>query len=258
MSREPILGVVTWHQGRCGSSVLGSLLNQHSQVQAANEIFSRYMPRRWGDRPVPSLEQVLQRAMEEATGPVFNIEVKSLPAQNRSLYPQRSLADWFEQLLRHGFERQLILHRRNGLRRLVSHLMAQRSGVFVQSSGAPPLQREPLTVNTTSIREGVETHGLLAWLDLYAASHQDLVRALKAFCALQGLPAPLQLVYEEVIEADPRVAYRQLCEWLALEPEPVTLQHRRINPEPLPQLIANWSELCALLEPTPHAWMLAA
>ena len=48
-------GVVTWHQGRCGSSVLGSLLNQHSRIQAQNEIFSGYMPRRWGEKPVPPM-----------------------------------------------------------------------------------------------------------------------------------------------------------------------------------------------------------
>ena len=43
-----------------------------------------------------------------------------------------------------------------------------------------------------------------------------------------------------------------------LEAEPVTLLHRRINPEPLPQLIANWEEIRGLLAPTPHAWMLMA
>ena len=65
-------------------------------------------------------------------------------------------------------------------------------------------------------------------------------------------------MYEESLEADPQVAYRQLCVWLELELEPVTLLHRRINPEPLPQLIANWEEICSLIEPTPYAWMLAA
>ena len=68
----------------------------------------------------------------------------------------------------------------------------------------------------------------------------------------------LQLVYEETLEADPQVAYRQLCAWLDLEVEPVTLLYRRINPEPLPQLIANWEEIRGLLEPTPYAWMLVA
>ena len=253
-----MIGVATWHEGRCGSSVLGALLNQHSQIHAANEIFSRYMPRRWGDKPVPAIAEVLHQAMATASKPVLQIEIKSLRAQNRSLYPGVTLEHWFEQLLAHGFQRQVILHRRNGLRRLVSHLMAQRSGVFVQSAAEPLAERQPLQINTSAIREGAETHDLVHWLDLYATTHQQLVEALERFCVAQGLPAPLELVYEESLEANPQVAYRELCTWLELEPEPVTLLHRRINPEPLPQLIANWEEICSLIEPTPYAWMLAA
>ena len=253
-----MIGVATWHEGRCGSSVLGALLNQHSQIQAANEIFSRYMPRRWGDKPVPPIDRVLQQTVAEARQPVLNIEIKSLRAQNRSLYADLPLEHWFEQLLAHGFRRQLILHRCNGLRRMVSHLMAQRSGVYVQASAAPEHERSPLLVNTAAIQEGAETHDLVHWLDIHAATHREMVEALQHFCASHALPAPLQLVYEESLEADPQVAYRQVCEWLELKPEPVTLLHRRINPEPLPQLIATWGEICRLIEPTTHAWMLAA
>ena len=253
-----MIGVATWHEGRCGSSVLGSLLNQHSQIQAANEIFSRYMPRRWGERPVPAMGEVLHQAVEETSKPILQIEIKSLRAQNRSLYPALTLDDWLSQLLAHGFRRQMILHRRNGLRRLVSHLMAQRSGVFVEAAAEPRRKRPPLQVNTFAIREGAETHDLVHWLDLYASTHRQLVNALESWTALHGLPAPLQLVYEESLEADPQVGYRQLCAWLELEAEPVTLLHRRINPEPLPQLIANWEEIRGLLAPTPHAWMLTA
>ena len=253
-----MIGVATWHEGRCGSSVLGALLNQHSQIQAANEIFSRYMPRRWGDKPVPAMEMVLQQTVAEARKPVLNIEIKSLRAQNRSLYADLSLEHWLEQLLAHGFRRQLILHRCNGLRRMVSHLMAQRSGVYVQAAIAPLQERPPLRVNIAAIQEGAETHDLVQWLDIHEATHREMVEALQRFCSSHTLPAPLQLFYEESLEADPQVAYRQVCEWLELKPEPVTLLHRRINPEPLPQLIANWDEICRLIEPTDHAWMLAA
>ena len=253
-----MIGVATWHEGRCGSSVLGALLNQHSQIQAANEIFSRYMPRRWGDKPVPAIEMVLQQTVAEARKPVLNIEIKSLRAQNRSLYPELPLEHWLEQLLAHGFRRQLILHRCNALRRMVSHLMAQRSGVYVQTAIAPLKERPPLRVNTAAIQEGAETHDLVQWLDIHEATHREMVEALQRFCSSHALSAPLQLVYEESLEADPQVAYQQVCEWLELKPEPVTLLHRRINPEPLPQLIANWDEICRLIEPTDHAWMLAA
>ena len=249
-------GVVTWHQGRCGSSVLGSLLNQHSKIQAQNEIFSRYMPRRWGDRQVPSMRQVLDQTLAKRCKPVLNIEIKSLQAQNRSLYCDCQLIDWLDLMLSLGFHRQVVLHRRHGLRRLVSHLMAQRSGVFVQSVQAPVAPREPLLINTAAIREGAATHDLLHWLDLYASTHQELLHSVERFCLANGLSAPLELIYEDSIEVDPQQAYQRFCRWLGLEPEPVSIRHRRINPEPLSQLIANWDEVVRLLEPTPHSWML--
>ena len=249
-------GIVTWHQGRCGSSVLGSLLNQHSQIQAANEIFSRYMPRRWGDRPVPAMHEVLQGTLAERSKPVLNIEIKSLHAQNRSLYPDQKLSDWLNLLRSHGFRRHVLLRRRHGLRRLTSHLMAQQTGVFVQPTQAPSTCQQPLLINTAAIREGAATYDLQHWLDLYVATHSEVLNAVQCFCSVNGLKAPLQLDYEDVIEDNPVRAYLQICGWLDLEPEPVTIQQRRINPEPLHQLIANWDEIVQLLESTTHAWML--
>ena len=38
----------------------------------------------------------------------------------------------------------------------------------------------------------------------------------------------------------------------------VQVRLKRINPEPLAQLISNWDDITALLAPTRFAWMLAA
>ncbi len=255
-----MIGLATWHQGRCGSSVLGSLLNQHTRIQAQNEIFSRYMPRRWGDKPVPPMQAVLASAVREAQKPVINIEVKCLAAQNFALYPTASFRDWLEAVAGYGFQHHLLIHRRNGLRRLVSHLMAQQSGVYVQQQEAQPpeLADRQLTVDVEAIREGVETHSLLGWLERYDHTHQQLRKTLHQWCDEQKQPPPLELIYEEVIEPSPQLAYGQVCAALELEPEPVQVRLKRINPEPLVQLIRNWPEIEALLAPTRFAWMLSA
>ena len=255
-----MIGLATWHQGRCGSSVLGSLLNQHSQIQAQNEIFSRYMPRRWGDQPVPPMQEVWAAAVRQAHKPVLNVEVKCLSAQNFSLYPMACFRDWLQAAADQGFERHLLIHRRNGLRRLVSHLMAQRSGVYVQQHDAPShaLANRQLTIDLEAIREGVETHSLLGWLECYDNTHQHVCDALQQWCSEKQQPPPLELIYEEVIEPSPQLAYGKICAALELEPEPVTVRFRRINPEPLSQLVRNWAEINALLAPTRFAWMLAA
>ena len=66
------------------------------------------------------------------------------------------------------------------------------------------------------------------------------------------------MIYEEAIEPSPQLAYGQICEALGLESEPVRVRLKRINPEPLAQLISNWEDIAALLAPTRFAWMLAA
>ena len=255
-----MIGLATWHQGRCGSSVLGSLLNQHSQIQAQNEIFSRYMPRRWGDRAVPSMNEVLVSATTAANKPVLNIEIKCLSAQNFALYPQATFQDWLRAVAGHGFERHLLIHRRNGLRRMASHLMAQRTGVYVQRRDAPAtaLADRQITIEPEAIREGVETHSLLEWLNRYELTHQQLRHGLQSWCENQRQPPPLELIYEETIETSPQLAYRQVCGALGLKLEPVRVRLERINPEPLAQLISNFGEIEALLAPTRFAWMLEA
>ena len=249
-------GVVTWHQGRCGSSVLGSLLNQHSRIQAANEIFSKFMPRRRGATPVPAMAAVMAAAKEAAEKPTLNIEVKYLSAQNFCLYPGSNTENWLLNAHEHGFHRHVLIHRRNGLRRIVSHLMAQRTGIYVQQNNGLPTADRILTVDCRAIQEGVETHDLIGWLERYEKAHQRMQQSLRTWCSARELPAPLELIFEESIEISPQVAYRQMCAWLGEADEQPTLRLQRINPEPLSALISNWEEVQALLRTTPHAWML--
>ena len=235
-------------------------MNQHSQIQALNEVFSKYMPRRRGDQPIPPMADVLSIAVAASIKPVLNVEIKYLSAQNFALYPTADLDDWFTELSGHGLCRHLLIHRRNGLRRLVSHLMAQRTGIYVQKQALPSSSPESrqLTIDSSCITEGFEAHSLLGWLEIYDQAHQQMRDGLVTWCLQHQQPAPLELFYEEVIEPSPQLAYVQVCAALTLEQEPTVVELQRINPEPLAQLISNWSEIEALLAPTRFAWMLAA
>ena len=249
-------GVVTWHQGRCGSSVLGSLLNQHSRIQAANEIFSKYMPRRRGAGPVPAMANVMTTAIEAAKKPTLNIEIKYLSAQNLCLYPESRLEDWLQTASQNGFRRHVLIYRRNGLRRIVSHLLAQQTGVYVQKDSGLSTAERMLTINCSAIQEGVETHDLVTWINRYEEGHQRMQKCLHNWSNSEKHAAPLELIFEESIEASPHVAYREICAWLGEADEQPILRLKRINPEPLCELISNWEEVQTLLRSTAHAWML--
>ena len=67
----------------------------------------------------------------------------------------------------------------------------------------------------------------------------------------------IEIVYEDQIEHDPRMAYRNVCNFLDLSALDVDLLHRKISPGRLADLIANFDEVRDYLSPTRFAWMLS-
>ena len=250
-------GVVNWHLGRCGSSVLGSLLAQHPDVDYGNEIFSPYMPRRRGDRVLPVIEQVVADFRGFSRRDFYLFEVKHLPAQNLGLYPSLNVADWLQKFRELGCQSHILLHRRNGLRRMVSHVRAAESGVYVASIRSQNREPSPkLTLPLEGIRHGFEVRSLLGWLQEYERGWQQM-KSLLSQCALDSSDFRwLSLTYEDDLAQSPLEGYQRVCSFLGLSPFEPNLRCRKLNPGSLSALIANWDEIRALLAPTPFAWML--
>ena len=253
-------GVVNWHIGRCGSSVLGSLLKQHPQIAYSNEIYSRYMPRRRGSKQLPALAQVLDQVRQGLALPWHCFEVKHLPDQNLGLYPGLTHRDWLQTFLERGYEQHLVMTRRNGLRRIVSHLRAAQTREYVrkeqgQAGGVDP---EPLVIPLEGISHGFAQRSLLAWLEIYEQGHAAMLELLQTAQRQQPDLAWMELVYEDHIEPDPCIAYSMVCEQLRIPASPVTVTLRQINPGPLSALISNYDEICRVLSSTRFAWMLEA
>ena len=250
-------GVVNWHIGRCGSSVLGSLLDQHPDVDYDNEIFSPYMPRRRGDRALPSVEQVIADSRSRSEGDVHLFEVKHLPAQNLGLYPSLKAADWLQKFWGLGYQSHVLLHRRNGLRRMVSHVRAAESGIYVASVQSHDRQQSPtLTLPLEGIRHGFEVRSLLGWLHEYERGWQQMHCLFSQFARDNRDFRWLSLTYDDDLEQSPLDGYQRVCAFLGLSAFEPNLRYRKLNPGSLSELIANWDEIRALLTPTPFCWML--
>ena len=251
-------GVVNWHVGRCGSSVLGSLLAQHPSIAYSNEIYSRYMPRRRGSSSLPSIGSVLDEA-EQATSEcdLHLFEVKHLPDQNLGLYPQLEVQDWLKYFFAQGYKHHLLMRRRNGLRRIVSHFRASLSGQYVLASSSATVDCIPITIPLEGIVHGFGTRTLLGWLEEYERGHEAMQNCLGALAKLNSDFSWLELVYEDQIEPDPRMAYRDVCNFLGLRAVDVDLRYRKMNLGCLADLIANLDEVRDCLSATRFAWMLS-
>ena len=251
-------GVVNWHVGRCGSSVLGSLLAQHPSIAYSNEIYSPYMPRRRGTSFLPSIGSVLEQAEQAKSGFDLHLfEVKHLPDQNLGLYPQLRVQDWLNLFFSQGYKHHLLMRRRNGLRRIVSHFRAAHSGQYVLGTSGDVVNSSPITIPLKEIVHGFGTRTLLGWLEEYDRGHQLMQDCFDVLDQSNSDFSWLELVYEDHIEHDPHNAYRMVCDFLGLHPVDVDLRYRKMSPGRLVDLIANLDEVRDCLSPTRFAWMLS-
>ena len=106
------------------------------------------------------------------------------------------------------------------------------------------------------IRHGFEVRSLLEWLREYERGWQQMQILFQQCVEERSAFRWLSLTYEDDLEQSPLVGYRRVCKFLGLSAFEPTLRCRNLNVGLLPQLIANWDEICALLAPTPFAWML--
>lgn len=249
-------GVVNWHLGRCGSSVLGSLLAQHSAIDYSNEIYSPYMPRRIGKKQLPALTDVVKAARDSLFRPYHLFEVKHLAAQNLGLYPELQLWDWLTAFHEMGYRRHLLMGRRNGLRRMVSHVRAAQTGVYVDAGKSSASAQTSVTLPMQDIVHGFQSASLLEWLEEYESGHQAIRSALIDWSDCHADVAWLELIYEDDVESSPLSAYERVCEFLGINFQNPRLTHRRINHGALADLVTNFEEVRHLLQPTRFAWML--
>ena len=215
------------------------------------------MPRRRGDRALPAIDQVVADFRSCSQRDFYLFEVKHLPAQNLGLYPSLNVADWLQKFRELGCQSHILLHRRNGLRRMVSHVRAAENGVYVatiRSQNREPLPK--LILPLEGIRHGFEVRSLLGWLQEYERGWQQM-KSLFSQCALESSDFRwLSLTYEDDLAQSPLEGYQRVCSFLGLSAFEPNLRYRKLNPGSLSELIANWDEIRALLTPTPFAWML--
>jgi hypothetical protein len=214
------------------------------------------MPRRRGDQLLPSLGHVLDSAREGLDSPFHLFEIKHLAEQNIGLYPSLSRLDWLQFFISKGYSYHLVMRRRNGLRRIVSHLRAAQTGQYVVSSVLQPQLPLKVEVSLDLIVHGFASHSLLEWLEIYEQGHLDMISSMNDLCMQDQSIELMELTYEDHIQDDPVKAYRMVCEFLSVPCEPVDVHYAAINPGLLIDLISNFDAVCDYLSDSRFAWML--
>lgn len=242
-----------FHGGRCGSTVLGDMLNHHSRCQWDSELFlapndlgptlepyhrwprSPYFP----DRPFSFVESQASITRKEWYG--FEVQFYQLREINTTL------GNFIKEVSPLGFDRHVVLTRRNYLRVIVSKLLAAQKAEFHFKAGAQPAL-QTMRINVESVFP--RSKSLRSFFKMYDATIQNAAKALTG-------KSVIWLNYEDHIQQSPRVAYRTVCEFLRIEPENPPITFTRSTPWPLCQIIENYDEVVAHLRGTSYEWMTA-
>ena len=249
MSPQPAPGtdlsraVCVLHYGRCGSTVLTRLLVQYGCLSLGEVLHpvsgKKYepldgLPRERG--AANSSAAVLDAAAkivatnEDRIGRVL-FEIKSLD------FIREAIGDGPESFIplmaERGVTRCIHLERRDLLARLVSTILAGRTGVYHRTDEAErpePFEIEPARAVAEIGRQ---------------AAMRDRIRAA---LAVSGLDV-LQLEYERDLMADPREGALKAAAWLG-RPAPSqgpVVDRRRTTPFPIAEVLSNHDEVVAAL-----------
>lgn len=247
---------VLFHIGRCGSTVLAELLDQHPRLLWDGDLFNVPQPgrlpavlerRRWrwtSSRHHPHAPlRFLEGAMVARGVSHYGFEIR-LPNLEREGLELERFVRAAEGL---GVSRFMVLERKNKLRQLLSLATAKETGRWHAPVGTVA-RPHAIRLDPQQIFAGIREQSLVAHFEDWDRWYAELRRVVSP-------ERLLWLTYEEDLAADPRVGYRRVLAFLGLRDHPAEVTRSVTNPFRLEEMVTNLPELEAALAGTPYAWM---
>lgn len=242
------------HTGRSGSTVVGNLLQQHSRIYWDGEIYEKMFVWIRAKQGVLIRDQnrllrpddawpYLDRRRKRAGAKLYGFECRDY----HLLWLKVSLVDYLRAAESRGFTRVILLERRNLLRKIISNVVAETRDQHHVRAGAQ-VERPSLRLNLDQVPLD---HGHVEIRSALTQTKRWLEEAAAAAAEFEHL----HLCYEDSIQNDPLVAYRQACDFLGVAPEVPRIALGRTTAFPLSQIIENFDELRERLRGTEFEWM---
>jgi hypothetical protein len=247
--------------GRSGSTLLGLLLDKHPKVAWDGELFVGP----WGEFEKGTREKVENTSTRWSSSKYYPSDPICYIQSCAEVFPSRQygfsikffhlmfldlgIEDYLRRVAELGFAHHLVLERKNLLRVVVSALVAKAKGVYHLRQWQKA-EVQPIHLDVNNVEIDSQARPLLDFLQTYEAQYRALATALDG-------RDKLWLVYEEDFEKDPLRAYRRCCEFLEIEPRPVSIPTVKTTPFPLSKVLINFDEVATSLKGTRFEWMLS-
>jgi hypothetical protein len=241
--------VAMLHVGRCGSTVVGNLLDQHPKIYWDGEVvFNEYVFNNCQLKPFDT-KTFFRQQMLVAGNRFYGFEVKVHPEQQLAILHQ-TLPELVNELPELGVEQFIVLERKNYLRRIISAILGYQTKTrHLNSKSKAKLTQTRLDLDKVAFGIVYNPKPLINCLEEIDQTYRQLESLLED-------KSSLWLTYEDDILPDPRIAYRKVCEFIQVEPMAVDILNQRTNPFPIREIVENYDELEAMLKGTKFEWML--
>lgn len=241
-----------FHIGRCGSTVVAKMLEQHRNIHWANELYEPIF-KKWnllnpdftqpGVMPMPPIEY-LKKSIKNSKSIIYGFEIKPYHLRLVGM----PLDNYLQEIERINFHHFILLDRKNKLRKIISSIKAKQSGVYHLNTGSNP-KLEKIHIPVQSIQIDHESKPLIKFINDYINDVELIENVLKN-------KIYLKLTYENDIENDPLVAYSKICNFIGVERISPKIPLSKTTPFPIRDLVENYDELSNYLSNSPYEWML--
>jgi hypothetical protein len=242
--------VAMLHPGRCGSTVLGSLINQHPSLFWSGEPFLHH----YSEKPLTLKEvnEILHNAELMKISKVYSFATKYPRGMDLSYNcVDMSISNYVNHLKELGYNKFVFLERENYLRRALSMEKGRKTGVWHKNAGNDTDKSvDKIELNPKNFQVGEDKY-----ISLNEYFQQLDAEKNEIFDAVGGAPL-LYLTYERDIKRDPTKAYKKYCDFVHVSYSAVDINLRKTNPGKISSLVSNYEVLERYLVSSRYSWML--
>jgi len=243
--KSRISNFVFLHTGRCGSTVLNGLLDQHPEIVCDGEVFFEYCN---SNSPVDPMHFLENRVYSSRCN-YYSFMTKCLKVQDLNTHKvNMDIKEYIDRLLGLGFDHFISVRRNNYLARCVSQKVGSKTKIWHAKHSPRRPTRVNVDVNNFSIHKS--TMPLLQFF-------YELDEHYARLNSILGNYRHLNLAYEDDILPNPLIAYEKVCSFVGIRKCPAKVRFQRTNPFKLRNVIENFEEIGATLKNTKYEWMLA-
>lgn len=224
------------------------MLNSHPNIEWKSELFHPLHEKAISLDELNDPFELLVSPLEQCRSRVFGFETKFQHLDENGL--DIELPKYLEKLQNLGFDKFILLERKNYLRQAISVARGQLTKTWHLSRGEKKPEFPVFEINVDKIGLGGHDREMIRCFEFLKNSYENAVQAMRAR-EIDFLP----LSYEDDLESNAAIGLRKTLAFLEAKQIKPSISLQRLDSRPVSQMISNWKIVFERLQGSPFEWM---